>query len=137
MNGSLPNKYSDYLFRDRYKKHTISPEKELWENINSRLNQKALIISLRKIQRLRIAVTVLALALVGSLVLIVTDLMVPENPTTDLNKQDQLLPDLPTEPKIAKPLNPVRQVNFSDQEQDIPETNNYLDKNDSVEVFSR
>ncbi|MEA1896093.1 MAG: hypothetical protein U9N53_00355 [Bacteroidota bacterium] len=137
MNSSLPNKYFDYLFRDRYKKHTIHPENELWENINSRLNQKALIISLRKIQRLRIAVTVLALALVGSLVLIVTDLMMPENPTTDLNKQDQLLPKQPTEAKTAKPLNQVRQVNFSDQEQDIPETNIYLDIPDSLEVLSR
>jgi len=137
MNSSVPNKYFDYLFRDRYKKHTILPEKELWENINSRLNQKALIIYLRKIQRLRIAVTVLAFALVGSLVLIVTDLMIQEKPTTDLNKQEQSIPDLPPKPKTAEPLNSARQVNISDQEQDIPATNNYFDENDSIEVLTR
>ncbi len=122
MERSLPNNHFDNFFRDRYKKNTIAPEEELWENINSCMNKKKLIISLRKIQRLKIAVTILAFALIGTLTLIVTDLFKQEDTTTDI--QEQSIPDLPAKTKSEKPLNLVRKVDLSNQEQeeyDIPE----------------
>ena len=122
MKKSLPNNHFDNFFRNRYKKHTITPEKELWENINSRMNQKKLNISLRKIQRLKIAVTIFAFVLIGTLTFIVTDFIKQENATTDI--QEQIIPDLPVEIKTEKPLNSVREVYLSNKEQekqDIPE----------------
>ncbi|MBE9511748.1 MAG: hypothetical protein IMY71_12800 [Bacteroidetes bacterium] len=122
MERSLPNNHFDNFFRDRYKKNTIAPEEELWENINSCMNKKKLIISLRKIQRLKIAVTILAFALIGTLTLIATDLFKQEDTTTDI--QEQSIPDLPAKTKSEKPLNLVRKVDLSNQEQeeyDIPE----------------
>ncbi len=123
MNKSLPNNHFDNFFRDRYKKHTIIPEKELWENINGHMNKKRLIISLRKIQRLKIAVAVFAFALIGTLSLIVTDLIKQENVTTDI--QEQTVPDLPAKTKSEKPLKlSVRKADLSYQEMEehnIPE----------------
>ena len=116
MKKSLPNNHFDNFFRNRYKKHTITPEKELWENINSRMNQKKLSISLRKIQRLKIAVTVFAFALIGTLTLIVTDFIKRENTTTDI--QEQTIPDLPVEIKTEKPLELVHKDYLSNQEQE-------------------
>jgi hypothetical protein len=117
MKKSLPNNHFDNFFRDRYKKHTIIPEKELWENINAHMNKKKLSISLRKIQRLNIAVTVFAFALIGTLTLIVTDLIKQENVTTDV--LEQTIPDLPVETKSKKPLKLlVREVDLSNQEQE-------------------
>ena len=150
MKKSSPNNHFNNFFRDRYKKHTIAPEEELWENINSRLNQKKLIISLRKIQLLKIAVTVFAFALIGTLTLIVTDLLKQENATTDI--QEQSIPDLPAETKSEKPLKSVRKVDLSNQEQeeqDIPEIdssevifsketdNNNIDNINSPEVTTK
>jgi hypothetical protein len=117
MKKSLPNNRFDNFFRDRYKKHTITPEKELWGNINAHMNEKKLSISLRKIQRLNIAVTVFAFALIGTLTLIVTDLIKQENATTDA--LEQTIPDLPVETKSKKPLKLlVREVDLSNQEQE-------------------
>ncbi len=152
MKRSSPNNHFENFLRDRYKKHTITPEKELWENINFRMNHKRLIISLRKIQRLKIAVTVFAFALIGALTLIVTDLIKQENATTDI--PEQTIPDLPAKTKSEKTLNLVRKVDLSNQEQeeqeeqDIPEidssevifskeTNTNIDNNNSSEVTSR
>ncbi|MCD4834408.1 MAG: hypothetical protein K8R31_11475 [Bacteroidales bacterium] len=146
MKKSLPNNHFDNFFRDRYKKHTITPEKELWENINSRMNQKKLSISLRKIQRLKIAVTVFAFALIGTLTLIVTDFIKRENTTTDI--QEQTIPDLPVEIKTEKPLELVHKDYLSNQEQEeqdiqeidssevifSPETSNKIDHINSPEV---
>ena len=122
MKRPSPNNHFDNFFRDRYKKHTISPEEELWVNINSRMNKKKLISSVRVIQRLKIAVTILAFALIGTLTLIITDLFKQENATVDI--QEQSIPDLPAKTKSVKPLNPIHKVDFSNQEQeeqDIPE----------------
>ena len=117
MKKSLPNNHFDNFFRDRYKKHTITPEKELWENINAHMNKKKLIISLRKIQRLRIAVTVFAFALIGTLTLIVTNLIKQENATTDV--QEKTMPDLPAETVSEKPLDLlVRKADLSNHEQE-------------------
>ena len=152
MKQSLAHNYFDSFFRDRYKKHTIAPEEELWENINSRMNQKILIISLRKIQRLKIAVTILAFALIGTLTLIVTDIFQQENATTDL--QEQPIPDSPVKTKSKKPLKSVRKIELSNQEpeeqeeQYVPEidssevifskeTNNNLDNINSSEVTTK
>ncbi len=149
MKISSLNNHFDNFFRDRYKKHTIAPEEELWENINSRMNQKKLIVSFRKIQRLKIAVTILAFALIGTLTLIVTDLFKQENTTTDL--QEQTIPDLPAKTKSEKPLKSVSKIDLSNQEQeeqDIPEidssevilsqeTDNNIDNINSSEVTSR
>ncbi|MCD4697414.1 MAG: hypothetical protein K8S16_14360 [Bacteroidales bacterium] len=150
MKRSSPNNNFNNFFRDRYRKHTIAPEEELWENINSRMNQKKLIISLKKIQRLKIAVTVLTFALIGTLTLIVTDIFQQENVTTVL--QEQPIPDLPDTTKSKKPLNPVRKVELSNQEpeeQDIPEidsseviltnetNNNIIDNINSQEVTTK
>ena len=149
MKISSLNNHFDNFFRDRYKKHTIAPEEELWENINSRMNQKKLIVSFRKIQRLKIAVTILAFALIGTLTLIVTDLFKQENTTTEI--QEQSIPDLPARTKSEKPLNPVSKVDLSNQEQeeqDIPEIDssevilsqerdNNIDNINSSEVTSR
>ena len=149
MKKSLAHNYFDSFFRDRYKKHTIAPEEELWENINSRMNQKTLIISFRKIQRLKIAVTILAFALIGTLTLIVTDLFKQENATTDI--QEQSIPDLPAKTKSEKPLNTDSKIELSNQEQeeqDIPEidssevifskeTNKNIDNINSSEVTTK
>jgi len=140
MNHSIPKKNFDNFFKDRYKKHTIYPEKELWEKINSRMNQKNIIISLRKIQRLKIAVTVLVFALIGTFTLIVTDIAIDfKRKNATIDTQEQSIPaDLPAKTKSEKPLNPVSKVNLSNQEQeeqDIPEINNYIDDTDSLEVI--
>ncbi len=146
MKKSLPNNHFDNLFRNRYKKHTITPEKELWENINSRMNQEKLSTSLRKIQRLKIAVTVFAFVLIGTLTLIVTDFIKRENTTTDI--QEQTIPDLPVEIRTEKPLELVRKDYLSNQEQEeqdipeidssevifSPETGNKIDHINSPEV---
>ena len=142
MNHSIPKKHFDNFFKDRYKKHTIYPEKELWERINSRMSQKNNILSIRKIQRLRIAVAVLVFALIGTFTLIVTDIVIDfkrKNATIDI--QEQSIPaDLPAKTKSEKPLNPVSKVDLSEQEEeeDNPEINNYIDNTDSLEVvFSK
>ena len=132
MKKSSPHNYFDNFFRDKYKKHTIAPEEELWENINSRMNQKTLIISFRKIQRLKIAVTILAFALIGTLTLIVTDLFKQENATTDI--QEQSIPDLPARTKTEESLNPVRKVDLSNQEQ---EEQNNPEIDSSEVIFSK
>ena len=132
MKSSSPHNYFDNFFRDKYKKHTIVPEEELWENINSRMNQKTLIISFRKIQRLKIAVTILAFALIGTLTLIVTDLFKQEKVTTDV--QEQSIPDLPARTKTEKSLNPVRKVDLSNQEQ---EEQNIPEIDSSEVIFSK
>ena len=146
MKRSSPHNYYDNFFRERYKKHTIAPEEELWENINSRMNQKKLIISLRKIQRLKIAVTVFAFVLIGTLTFIVTDFIKQENTTTDI--QEQTIPDLPVEIKTEKPLELVHKDYLSNQEQEeqdiqeidssevifSPETSNKIDHINSPEV---
>ena len=127
MKISSLNNHFDNFFRDRYKKHTIAPEKELWENINSRMNQKKLIISFREIQRLKIAVAILAFALIGTLTLILTDLQ--EQSIPDL--QEQSIQDLPVETKSEKPLNPIRKVDLSNQEKEEL----YIPEIDSSEVI--
>ena len=114
MEKSLPDNHFDKFFRDRYKKHTIAPEEELWENINSCMNQKKLIIFFSKIKRLKIAVTILAFALIGTLTLIVTDLFKQENAIT----QEQSIPDLPAKTKSEKHLNSDRKVDLLNQEQE-------------------
>ncbi|MCD4794389.1 MAG: hypothetical protein K8R54_14225 [Bacteroidales bacterium] len=128
MNKSIPKRHFDNFFKDRYKKHTISPEKEMWEKINSRMNNKKIIFSLRKIQQLRIAVAVLAFALIGTITLIVTGTFKQKNTTIDL--QEQSIPDLPAESISEKHLNSVSKVIISNQEQeeeDILEADNYID----------
>ena len=135
MKRSSPNNHFDNFFRDRYKEHTIAPEKELWENINSRMNQKKLIISIRKIQRLKIAVTVFAFVLIGTLTLIITDLIIQENATTDL--QEQSIPDLPVEAKSEKTLNSDRKVELSNQEQEKPEEQDIPEIDSSEVIFSQ
>jgi len=135
MKKSLANNHFDNFFRNRYKKHTIAPEEELWENINSRMNQKTLIISLRKIQRLKIAVTILAFALIGTLTLMVTDLFQPENPTTDL--QEQSIPDLPAKTKSEKSLDPVRKTDLSNQEPKDQEEQDIREIDSSEVIFSK
>jgi len=140
MKKSLPVNHFDNLLRDRYKKHTIPPEKELWENINSRVNQKKLNTYSRRILRLRIAATILAFALIGSLILVVTDLNRQNIPITDSNEQvnpetDLNTPGLPADTIPEKPFNSVRKVVLSDQEQeeqDIPETDSYSNDDDDI-----
>lgn len=142
MKKSLPNNHFDDLVRDRYEKHTIPPEKEMWENINSRVNQKKLNEYLRRIQRLRIAAAILAFALIGSIILYeidsnkqddpITDLYKPENPAIDLVK-----PGLPADTIPKKPFNSVRKVVLSDEEQDIPETDGYPNNDDSAVILSK
>ena len=142
MKRSLPNNHFDILLRDRYEKHTIPPEKELWENINSRVNQKKLNEYLRRIQRLRIAAAILAFTLIGSIILYeidsnklddpVTDLDIQDNPTIDLNQ-----PVLPADTIPEKPVNSVRKVVLSDEEQDIPETDGYSNNDDSAMILSK
>ena len=145
MRKSLPMNHFDNLLRDRYKKHTIPPEKELWENINLRVNQKKLIKYLRRIQRLRIAATILAFALIGSIILYITGLNNQDNPITDINNQDNPTidlnkPGLPADTTPEKPSNSIRKVVLSDQEQeeqDIPETDSYSNNDDSAIILSK
>ena len=142
MKRSLQVNYFDILLRERYNKHTIPPEKELWENINSKVSQKKLIVYSRRILRLRIAATILAFALIGTTIRIATDLHKQKNPITDLNMQKNSTNDLnssgvPADTISEKPLNSVRNVAFSDQEQeeqDMLEFDNYLDDDDESAV---
>ena len=139
MNKFLPINHLDNLLRDRYKKHMIPPEEELWKGINSRMNQRKLILYFKKIQRLRIAVTILAFALIGTLILFVTDLVKQENPITDSIKQEIAIPVLPADTISEKPLNSVRKVVLSDQEeeQDIQETDSCSNNDDPAVILSK
>ncbi|MEA3462751.1 MAG: hypothetical protein U9R49_12770 [Bacteroidota bacterium] len=135
MKKSLPFNHFDHLVRDRYKEHKIPPEKELWENINSRVNQKKLNKYSRTIQRLKIAAAILALALIGSVSLYVLKPDKQDDPEIELDESSVVSDTIP-----ENPSNSVREVVFSDQEQEeleLVETDSYPTNEDSAEIIAR
>lgn len=56
----------DRFFREKYEKDTINPSPELWESINQKLTYNSVYTNYRNISMLKIAVIVLAVALVST-----------------------------------------------------------------------
>ncbi len=62
------DKEFDDLLKKRYEDHTIKPDRELWEGINTRLYQKKTDRNIHKVRQLKIAISAVAAILAGVIV---------------------------------------------------------------------
>ncbi len=75
----------DSFFREKYEKDTINPSPELWESISQKLTYKSVYSNYRNITMLKVAVVVLAIALVSAVLYFEISLS-----NTNLNNQKVL-----------------------------------------------